>query len=277
MAGQKAKFQIKKIEKQPTSVISVLNSDAFQNRMRQVLPEFLKPERIAGIAITELRNNQKLLQCDALSLVGAIIRAGQLGLDIDSMKGHAYLVPYKNECQLIVGYKGMLTLANRSGKLLSMEVQEVRENDEFEIEHGDNYGLRHKINPRRAERGKIIGYYAYAHLSNGGKMFEYMDQEEINEIKACSKSSNSYSSPWLTFPVEMAKKTVVRRLCKYLALSPDMDGAIGLDEMVDAGVQSENLKKIGKTYAEELEQNNSNVEFDFEKVTPLEDKQENVA
>lgn len=127
--------QIKKIEKQPTSVISVLNSDAFQNRMRQVLPEFLKPERIAGIAITELRNNQKLLQCDALSLVGAIIRAGQLGLDIDSMKGHAYLVPYKNECQLIVGYKGMLTLANRSGKLLSMEVQEVRENDEFEIEH----------------------------------------------------------------------------------------------------------------------------------------------
>ena len=53
--------QIKKIEKQPTSVISVLNSDAFQNRMRQVLPEFLKPERIAGIAITELRNNQNLI------------------------------------------------------------------------------------------------------------------------------------------------------------------------------------------------------------------------
>lgn len=243
--------------------------------MRQVLPEFLKPERIAGIAITELRNNQKLLQCDALSLVGAIIRAGQLGLDIDSMKGHAYLVPYKNECQLIVGYKGMLTLANRSGKLLSMEVQEVRENDEFEIEHGDNYGLRHKINPRRSERGQIIGYYAYAHMSNGGKMFEYMDQEEINEIKACSKSSNSYNSPWVTFPIEMAKKTVVRRLCKYLALSPDMDGAIGLDEMVDAGVQSENLKKIGKTYAEELEQNNS--EFEFEVVTPIEEKKEIVA
>lgn len=269
--------QVKKIEKQPTSVISVLNSEAFQNRMRQILPDFLKPERIAGIAITELRNNQKLLNCDALSLVGAIIRAGQLGLDIDSMKGHAYLVPYKNECQLIVGYKGMLTLANRSGKLKSIEVQEVRENDFFEMEHGDNHGLRHKISPRRSERGQIIGYYAYAHLSNGGKMFEYMDQEEINEIKACSKSSNSYSSPWTTFPVEMSKKTVVRRLCKYLALSPDMDGAIGLDEMVDAGVQSENLKKIGKTYAEELERNNSNVEFDFEKVTPIEDKQENVA
>lgn len=267
--------QAKKIEKQPTSVISVLNSDVFLNRMRQVLPAFLKPERIAGIAITELRNNYKLLQCDALSLVGAIIRAGQLGLDIDSMKGHAYLVPHKNECQLIVGYKGMLTLANRSGKLLSMEVQEVRENDELEIEHGDNYGLRHKINPRMSERGKIIGYYAYAHLSNGGKSFKYMSQEEINEAKACSKSSNSYNSPWVTFPIEMAKKTVVRRLFKYSALSSEMDGAIGLDEMVDAGVQSETLKKIGKAYTDELEQNNS--VFEFEVVTPIEEKKENVA
>lgn len=267
--------QAKKSSPFHTNIVSVLNSDAFQTRMRQVLPDFLRAERIAGIAITELRNNPKLLQCDALSLVGAIIRAGQLGLDIDSIKGHAYLVPYKNECQLIIGYKGMLTLANRSGKLLSMEVQEVRENDDFEIEHGDNYGLRHKVKPRRSERGSIIGYYAYAHLANGGKMFEYMDQDEINEIKACSKSSNSYSSPWVTFPIEMAKKTVVRRLCKYLALSPDMDGAIGLDEMVDAGVQSENLKKIGETYADELEQNNN--ELDFELVTPIEEKHKNVA
>lgn len=260
----------------PMSVFDMLNSESFQTRIKQVLPEFLRPERVIGIAITELRNNPKLMECNALSLVGAIIRAGQVGLDIDSIKGHAFLVPYKKECQLVIGYKGMLSLAYASKKLLSIEVQPVYEKDEFRIEHGDNYGLTHKINPIRKERGKIIGYYAYAHLANGGKMFDYMDQEEIDEIKSCSKSSNYSNSPWVAFPIEMAKKTVVRRLCKYLSLSPYMEGAIGLDEMNDAGVQNEELQKIGREYVNEFllkeDNNNSssnNVPFAYERVNTV--------
>ena len=250
--------------KKPQTISELLYSDAVQKELKKALPSFMNPEKIARIALTELRSNSKLMQCDALSLLGCIMKSSQLGLDIDSLKGHAYLVPYKNECQLIIGYKGMLSLAMRSGKLSSVEIQEVRENDTFHIEHGDNYGLRHSINPRRNQRGEIIGYYAYAHLTNGGKHFEYMDIEEINEIKLCSKTSNSSTSPWQTFPSEMAKKTVVRRLCKYLSLSPEMDQAIAIDELTDANVQSQKMRPLIKTITE-----NELPDFSFERVNTI--------
>ena len=255
-------------QERPKTILQMLNSEGFREQLKAALPSFMRPEKVARIAITEIRSNPKLLQCDALSLMGCIMRSSQLGLDIDSLKGHAYLVPYKNECQLIIGYKGMLSLAMRSGKLSSVEVQEVHENDVFELEHGDNYGLRHKINPRLSERGAIVGYYAYAHLVNGGKHFEYMNLEEIEAIKACSKGSTLPPSPWQTFPSEMAKKTVIRRLCKYLSLSPEMDAAIAIDELVDTNLQTQKNRQIAQKQVEPAD-----FEFEMVNTTPPEENQ----
>ncbi len=263
LTKQKTATVSKTEPKHHQTIGELLYSKGFQNELKKALPSFMSPEKIARIALTELRSNPRLMQCDSVSLLGCIMKSSQFGLDIDSLKGHAYLVPYKNECQLIVGYKGLLSLAVRSGKLLSIEVQEVREADEFEIEHGDNYGLRHKPGKKsREERGKIIGYYAYAHLLNGGKHFEYMGMDEINEIRNCSKSSNSPSSPWVTFFSEMAKKTVIRRLCKYLSLSTEMDEAIALDELADANIQSKKIRSIGTEILDETP-----VTFDYEVVS----------
>lgn len=234
------------------NIYEILKSDEFKERLSAVMFDPRTLNRFLAIATTEIKNNPKVASCDVRSLCGAIVRAGQFGLVLDSMQGHAYLTPRNGGCQLIIGYKGMIALGVRSNKLLSMEVQKVCKNDHFKRRHGDNKGLEHEPNDKE-DRGEIIGYYAYAHLKNNDKVFEYMSMKEIDELKKEAHVVTTPNSPWVKFPEAMCKKTVIRQLFKYQSLSPEMDNAIGLDEMADAGVQSDMLRKIGADFVDEEE------------------------
>lgn len=240
------------------NIFEILDSNEFKERLSSVMLEPRKLERFLAIAKTDLRNNPRVASCEIKSLCGAIVQAGQFGLEIGGIQGHAYLTPkktkdkitqqYIDSCQLIIGYKGMISLGVRSGKLLSLEVQKVCKNDYFKRRHGDNKGLEHEPNDKE-ERGDIIGYYAYAHLVNHDKVFEYMSLKEIDELKKeAGVLLTDPRSPWVKFPEAMCKKTVIRQLFKFQSLSPELDKAIGLDEMADAGVQSEALSKIGADF-----------------------------
>lgn len=240
------------------NIFEILDSNEFKERLSSVMLEPRKIERFLALAKTDLRNNPRVASCEIKSLCGAIVQAGQFGLEIGGIQGHAYLTPkktkdkitqqYIDSCQLIIGYKGMISLGVRSGKLLSLEVQKVCKNDYFKRRHGDNKGLEHEPNDKE-ERGDIIGYYAYAHLVNHDKVFEYMSLKEIDELKKeAGVLLTDPRSPWVKFPEAMCKKTVIRQLFKFQSLSPELDKAIGLDEMADAGVQSDALSKIGADF-----------------------------
>ena len=229
------------------NIFEILDSNEFKERLSAVMLEPRKLERFLAIAKTELRNNPRIANCEIKSLCGAIVQAGQFGLDLNGMQGHAYLTERGGRCQLIIGYKGMIALGVRSEKLLSLEVQKVCQNDMFKRRHGDNKGLEHEPNDK-ADRGKIIGYYAYAHLVNHDKAFEYMSMEEIEKLKKEAHVVMTPNSAWVKFEDAMCKKTVIRQLFKYQSLSAEMDKAISLDEMADAGVQSEALSKIGADF-----------------------------
>lgn len=230
------------------NIFETLDSPNFRKRLEPVMLYPKKIDRFLGIVRAELKSNPRLANCEMTSLCGAIVKAGQFGLDLDSVQGHAYLTSKGNGCLLIVGYKGMIALGFRSGKLLSMEVENVCKNDFFEMEHGDNKGLRHKPKPTQEERGEVIGYYAYAHLINNDKIFKYMNIDEIEELKKKAGVIKTPNSAWGKFEDQMSKKTVVRQLFKYQTLSSEMDSVIGLDEMADAGVQSDALREIGKEF-----------------------------
>ena len=135
-----------------SNIFEILDSNEFKERLSAVMLEPRKLERFLAIAKTELRNNPRIASCEIKSLCGAIVQAGQFGLDLNGMQGHAYLTERGGRCQLIIGYKGMIALGVRSGKLLSLEVQKVCQNDFFEMEHGDNKGLRHRPKSTKAER-----------------------------------------------------------------------------------------------------------------------------
>src|SRR5690606_35183329 len=118
----------------------------------------------------------------------------------------------KVECTFIPGYRGFLDLARRSGQIVSLVARAVHENDFFEYEFGLTENITHK--PCMTDRGALIAVYAIAILKDGGHQFEVMSKSEVDEIRKQSKSQNN--GPWVTHYEEMAKKTVLRRLFKWL-------------------------------------------------------------
>lgn len=177
------------------------------------------------IALTELRRNQKLGQCDPFSFMGAVVQAAQLGLEPGSALGHCYLIPYGSEVTLITGYKGLIELARRSGKVRKVTARLVREGDEFEEIQGTREELHHR--PGKT-RGQVTHAYAVAFFADGTTQHEVMDVDQIEEIRRLAKRPNPV---WETHWDEMARKTAVRRLCKYLPQSPELARANELDDM----------------------------------------------
>lgn len=187
------------------SILSVLQGDAFKKQVALALPKHMTPDRMLRIVLTELRKVPDLMNCTKESLFGAIIQCSQLGLEPGDNLGHAYLLPYGTECNLIIGYKGLIALARRSGQIISISAREVRANDSFHLAYGLEEKLEH-IPSYEKDRGELIGFYAIAKLKDGGHQFEYMTRDEINKIKATSKSANRKMSPWNSHYEEMAKK-----------------------------------------------------------------------
>ena len=104
-----------------SSITTIRTSiDKMLPQIAKVLPKHLSPERVSRIAMTTIQKNPKLAECDVKSLLGAVMAASQVGLEVDDILGQAYLVPFwdsKNRrfaAQLQIGYKGFLDLARRS-------------------------------------------------------------------------------------------------------------------------------------------------------------------
>ena len=207
-------------------------------RIKAISPKSTDPNRVAAAVMAETKANPKLLECNPYSVVGAVIRATQLGLEIGSHLGQAYLVPYKGDCTLQIGYRGMIDLAYRSGKVASITARTVHENDLFEWELGTNESITHK--PAAGDRGKMIAVYAMAKLTTGGVHFEVLDLAEIDKAKRSSKSSGF--GPWRDFFEEMAKKTAIRRLFKYLPVGTELSQAVALDERAETGSQKNEIE-----------------------------------
>lgn len=213
-----------------------LTDDKFKQSIMAVLPKHLTAERMTRIALSELRINPKLTHCNPLSFISAIVQASQLGLE-PGVLGKCYLIPYGQNVQFIVGYRGMLELARRSGEIQSVLAAEVCENDTFSYEMGLKPNIIHK--PAMGERGKAIAFYSVAQFKDGGHQFEVMSVKEIEDVRKSSKAANS--GPWMTHYNEMAKKTVLRRLFKWLPVSIELQTAVALDEQADLGLQNNEL------------------------------------
>src|SRR5690349_18973964 len=104
--------------------------------MAMVLPKHLSPDRLIKIALVAISKVPKLLDCNQESVLRSVMTAAELGLDCGGALGGAYLVPYGNDCQLIIGYRGMIDLARRSGEIVSIEARVVWKNDKFDVKFG---------------------------------------------------------------------------------------------------------------------------------------------
>lgn len=213
--------------KKPRTVVDLVQS--MQKQFEIALPKHINSERFVRIAITSIRQNPKLAKCSQESLLGALMTSAQLGLE-PGILGQAYLIPYKDNVQFQIGYKGMIELLRRSGQLSDIYACEIRKNDDFQITLGLHRDIKHNINFNE-DRGEVVGYYAVAVLKDGANSFEFMTKKQVEEHrKKFSKAGNN--SPWETDFDEMAKKTVIKKLLKYLPVSVEWLENVSKDEKV---------------------------------------------
>jgi recombination protein RecT len=208
-----------------------------QARLKAILPQIITPERFVAVALTSLSRNPQLMVCTPQSLFRCMVQAAMVGLEVDSGLGHAYLVPFKQECTLILGYRGLVQLMHRSATVRSISAQVVRDGDEFSYNFGLEPTLRHvpAVVPADEEfAGQKVTYaYVVITYTDGMKQFDVMHRKEIDKVRARSRAG--HSGPWVTDYPEMAKKTVLRRLAKLAPMSVQDQRVVIADELADAG------------------------------------------
>ena len=208
-----------------------------------VLPKHVDADRMLKLALGAMRTTPKLLNCNVESLMGAVVTCSTLGLEPNTPLGHAYLIPFENrqkgttDVQIVFGYKGLIDLARRSGQIISIAAHEVCANDEFHFSYGLDEKLIH--NPALTNRGEPIAFYAVAKLVGGGYAFEVMGRDQIEEIRDASQNykfaREKGKTVWGQHFVEMGRKTVLRRLFKYLPVSIELATAANIDSNTEAG------------------------------------------
>jgi recombination protein RecT len=205
-----------------------LSGDSFKEEVAKALPKHLTPERFIRVALTALNRVPKLQQCTQPSLFKCLLDCSSLGIEPDGRR--AYLIPYGQECTLIISYMGLIELCKRNGDVSNVYAALVHENDFFEYDLGTERQITHK--PVLKDRGEILGGYSVVSFKNGERDFEFMDIDEINAIRDRSKAVSS--GPWKTDWGEMAKKTVIRRLLKRQILSPEIRDQIEKEDTYEA-------------------------------------------
>ncbi|RHA11725.1 recombinase RecT [Megasphaera sp. AM44-1BH] len=203
---------------------------SMKGQIEAALPSVITGERFARMVLTAMSNTPQLASCTPKSFLGAMMQAAQLGLEPNTPLGEAYLIPFRNhgtlECQFQVGYKGMISLAHRSG--LYVQAHEVHENDEFDVEYGLDPKLVHK--PVFKDRGNVVAYYGMWKDKDGNFGFEVMSREDIEaHARKYSQSYGKGFSPWKTNFDEMAKKTVIKKALKYAPLTTEFIRGVTAD------------------------------------------------
>lgn len=227
--------------------------------LNELMPKHMTPERMASIAISAAQRSPLLLECTPSSIFLCLKSAAQLGLDAGGLLGSAYLVPFKNgktgqyEAVLIPGYRGLIDLCRRSGELAKLEARVVMEGDTFDIDYGAGT-ITHKPQIRKleadteapSESGPIptgfIAAYAVATFKTGHTQIEMMDAVDVDRIRRRSKAAKD--GPWMTDYSEMARKTVVRRLVKYLPVSVELANAMAIEDAAEGGQGAQGMRDI---------------------------------
>ena len=203
---------------------------------RSALPVKFNIDRFVQNSISLLNGNDSLLEF-AKKYGTAQIKAGLVRAayqDLDAMNSEVYLIPYGSNLQFMPSYKGMAKMVRQysTRKVKDIYSKVVREGDEFEetIVNGQP-SISYKAIP--FNKGEILGVFAVCLFADGGMIYETMSVEDVEK---CRKSSKAKNSPaWSQFWTEMAKKTVVRRLCKTITLDMDAEAR----QMFEAGTEIE--------------------------------------
>jgi recombination protein RecT len=198
------------------------------------LPRSFDADRFARLLLTAGNTNPDLFSCTPMSFLAAGVAAAQLGLEPNDARGLAYLVPFNDRrrgkiVQLIIGYRGMMDLARRSGMVTAINAFPVFAQDQFDYQLGLDPALRHIPGDHDENPADLTHVYATAKIG-GDSQFVVLTRRQIDKTMASSQGAKSDYSPWKTHYTEMALKTAMRRLCKWLPQTVEVAQAMAMEE-----------------------------------------------
>ena len=238
----------------------VIKSNTYQNLIKQTLGNPKKAERYTAAIMSAVATNPQLQNCEAKTILSGSLLAESLNLAHSPQLGQYYLVPFKvkakngipehYDAQFILGYKGYIQLAIRSGNYKKINVMEIKDG---ELVSYDPFNEEIVLQPIQdvdeREQTETIGYYAMFEYINGFKKVIYWSKKQMLQhadkySPAFSKSAYEklqngeipntemwkYSSFWYKDFDGMAKKTLIRQLIgKWGVMSAEMTQAMELD------------------------------------------------
>ena len=213
-----------KVGEEVQKVKAFFNSPAIKEGLQKALPQAgVSFERLMSTLVACVHNKPGLLLCERGSLFQSVVRAAQMGLEIDSPLGHAYLVPFGGRVQLIIGYKGLITLAYRDPHLVSLYAQAVGPKDEFDYGLGSKPFIHHKPDLKQwtLEPETLVAVYAVAKMRNHGEIIEIVPGGVIEQLCTDQIAKHKGESPWRYHFGAQARKTAIRRIANQLPKSAD--------------------------------------------------------
>ena len=223
-----------------------LSSPAAKSELANAARSFMKPEDLIRLALMAASRQPELFQCTARSILRALMDSAAVGIAPGGTMGRGWLVPRKNkktnelEATFDPGWRGLADIAKRSGVVKRIDAKVVYQGDIFEYEEGTNQRLRHVPDLELVDDDDelprlIVCAYAIASFDNGEKQIEVLRKSDIERIRAVSMAS---AGPWGSWYDEMARKSAVRRLCKYLPYDPLLERALEHATDVESGVRT---------------------------------------
>lgn len=233
---------VKTEENKKLTFSAFITSTGMKNKINQIIGDENVGKRFISSIISAVSTNPNLAECDNSSIVSGALLGESLKLSPSPQLGNYYLVPFNDKdrgkvAQFILGYKGYIQLAIRSGQYKKLNVLAIKEgelikydplNEEIEVDLIDDEEKR--------EKAKTIGYYAMFEYVNGFRKSLYWSKSKM-EKHALQYSKGYKAKSGYTFWEKdfdgMAYKTMLRQLISHWGImSIDMQTAYESDMAV---------------------------------------------
>jgi len=207
--------------------------DQFEGDLTEALPTDMTPGRFKSICVNQLRQNPQLTNVEPITFISSVLLSAQLGLEPGAPMGLAWIIPRRNkgrlEASLQLGYQGLRQLAYRSGQVKQVGAFIVNEGDDFDYRYEVPAGWVLDWTPGGIPDRDWTHVFATAETVLGGVLVEVMTKEEVYAHRDRYVSDWKKSTGWTKNEPEMARKTVLAKLCRQLPMSSEFRNAMVAD------------------------------------------------
>lgn len=231
-------------KQQKVTIQSLVHNEEFVSKAQDILQDGT-PQFMASV-LTLANSNKLLGECDPIKLYNCCLMAAALKLPFNQNLGQAYIVPFKGEPQLQIGWKGFIQLAQRSGQFKRINCSDVREGEIVKRDRLTGEIEFDWLDDAEREKKPVIGYVAYFELLNGYQQTLYMSKAEVEaHAKKYSQTYKQGFGVWKDNFDAMARKTLIKRILNQFApLSVDMAKAMEYDQADANGRYPDNTDRV---------------------------------